>query len=91
MYDGQTQLLIDNEIDRYLINSAMLDDLSREPDGSLVLLIQRDPPPPARRVQWLPAPEGPFYAVLRLYGPEQEALTGAWSPPQLTPSPRTSR
>jgi hypothetical protein len=91
MYDGQTQLLIDNEIDRYVINSAMLDDLPREPDGSLLLLIQSDPPPPARRVQWLPAPEGPFYAVLRLYGPEQEALTGAWSPPQLTPYPRTSR
>ena len=83
LYDRQTQLLIDNPIDRYLINSPLLDDMPREADGSLVLLIQRDPPPAAQRSRWLPAPDGPFYAALRLYGPEEEALTGAWSPPPM--------
>jgi hypothetical protein len=27
---------------------------------------------------WLPAPDGPFYATMRLYGPEKEALEGKW-------------
>jgi len=32
----------------------------------------------------LPAPDGPFYSVLRLYGPEKEALNGEWvNPPML--------
>jgi hypothetical protein len=30
---------------------------------------------------WLPAPDGPFYMVLRLYGPEKAALDGTWTPP----------
>ena len=32
---------------------------------------------------WLPAPEGPFYAVLRLYLPEESVLEGQWTPPKL--------
>jgi hypothetical protein len=83
MYDGQTQLLIENPLDRYLINSTMLDEMPREADGSLVLFIQRDEPAADRRARWLPAPDGPFYAVLRLYGPKDSALTGEWTPPPL--------
>ena len=33
MYDGKTQLLIENPIDRYLINSPMLPDMKKNPDG----------------------------------------------------------
>ncbi|MCL7938624.1 MAG: DUF1254 domain-containing protein [marine benthic group bacterium] len=83
MYDGQTQLLIENPLDRYLINSTMLEEMSREADGSLVLVIQRDEPSGDERARWLPAPDGPFYLVLRLYGPEDEALSGEWAPPPL--------
>jgi hypothetical protein len=83
MYDGQTQLLIENPLDRYLINSTMLDEMAREPDGSLVIVIQRDEPSGDERARWLPAPDGPFYLVLRLYGPEEEALSGEWTPPPL--------
>jgi hypothetical protein len=32
---------------------------------------------------WLPAPDGPFYMVLRLYGPEEAALKGEWVNPPL--------
>ena len=32
------------------------------------------------RTYW-PAPDGPFYMVMRLYGPEAEALEGLWTPP----------
>jgi hypothetical protein len=83
MYDAETQLFIENPLDRYLINSTMLDGMPREADGSLVLFIQRDEPAADRRARWLPAPDGPFYAVLRLYGPEDSALTGEWTPPPL--------
>lgn len=83
MYDGQTLLFIENPIDRYLINSSMLDEMPREADGSLVILIQHDPPPAGQRSRWLPAPDGPFNVILRLYGPGEEALTGAWSPPPM--------
>ncbi len=38
MYDGRTQLLIENPINRYLINSPMLPQLKKNPDGSLTRL-----------------------------------------------------
>jgi hypothetical protein len=38
MYDGKTQLLVENPINRYLINSPMLPDLKKSPDGSLTIL-----------------------------------------------------
>ena len=38
MYDGKTQLLIDNPINRYLINSPMLPAMKKNADGSLTLL-----------------------------------------------------
>jgi len=82
MYDGKTQLFIDNPIDRYLLNSTMMKDFRKGDDGSLTLLIQKDFPGAARESNWLPAPDGPFYMVLRLYGPETTALDGTWTPPQ---------
>jgi hypothetical protein len=33
---------------------------------------------------WLLAPDGPFYAVLRLYMPTDEVLQGDWTPPKIT-------
>lgn len=81
MYDGETQLFIDNPIDRYLLNSTMMDDFGIGDDGSLNLLIQKDPPDAELEPNWLPAPDGPFYMALRLYGPEAEALDGTWTPP----------
>ena len=44
MYDGKTQLLIENPINRYLINSPMLPDMKKNEDGSLTLYIQKDSP-----------------------------------------------
>ena len=42
MYDGKTQLLIENPINRYLINSPMLPDLKKNADGSLTIYVQKD-------------------------------------------------
>jgi len=86
MYDGATQLFIDNPIDRYLLNSSMMDDLRMSDDGSVMLLIQKDPPGQGWDSNWLPAPDGPFYLVMRLYGPEAVALDGTWTPPPVEPA-----
>ena len=81
MYDGKTQLLVENSLERYLLNSTMMDQFVIEEDGSLTLYIQKDSPGKTLEANWLPAPKGPFYLVLRLYGPQEAALTGKWVPP----------
>ncbi len=87
MYDGKTQLLIQNPINRYLINSPMLPQLKTNADGSLTLYVQNKSPGADKESNWLPAPNGPAYIALRLYWPKAEppsilpAGSGTWSPP----------
>jgi hypothetical protein len=89
MYDGKTQLLIENPINRYLINSPMLSNLTKSADGSLTLYIQKDSPGKDKESNWLPAPDGPIYLVMRLYWPKTEAPSvlppgsGTWQPPAI--------
>jgi hypothetical protein len=86
MYDGKTQLLIDNPINRYLINSPMLPDLKKNADGSLTIYMQRDSPGADKDSNWLPAPDGPIYVVMRLYWPKEAGLDGSWKPPAVQQS-----
>ncbi len=89
MYDGKTQLLIENPIDRYLINSPMLPAMKKNADGSLTIAIQKDNPGAGKESNWLPAPNDTIYLVMRLYWPKTEAPSilppgeGAWKPPAL--------
>ena len=89
MYDGKTQLLIDNPINRYLINSPMLPGMKKNKDGSLTIYIQKDSPGKDKESNWLPAPNGPIYMVMRLYWPKTEppsilpAGEGTWQPPAI--------
>ena len=83
MYDGKSQLLIDNDLDRYLLNSPMMDNFVKNEDGSLTLYIQKESPGSELEANWLPAPDGPFYAIMRLYGPKDEALKGEWINPPM--------
>jgi hypothetical protein len=74
--------LVDNARDRFAIGDRS-PGLTHEVDGTLVVkLSQREPA--SRRSNWLPAPEGEFRLMLRLYGPSVEASTGVWSPPPVT-------
>jgi len=90
MYDGKTQLLIKNPIDRYLINSPMLPNMKKNKDGSLTIYIQKDSPGKALESNWLPAPDGPIYMAMRLYWPKTEPPSilppgeGTWQPPTVT-------
>src|SRR5271156_2102411 len=69
MYDGKSQFLIQNPINRYLINSPMLSAMRKNKDGSLTLYIQKDSPGKAKEANWLPAPDDTVYLVMRLYWP----------------------
>ncbi len=80
-YDSQTKTLVANPLGRYLINSEMLSAFNRGPDGSVTLLIQSESPGEEQVANWLPAPNGPFFLVMRLYWPKPEAYGGTWSPP----------
>jgi hypothetical protein len=87
MYDGKTQLLIENAINRYLVNSPMLPDLKKNADGSLTIYIQNKSPGADKEANWLPAPDGPMYLVMRLYWPKTTPPSilppggGTWRPP----------
>jgi hypothetical protein len=89
MYDGKTQLLIENPINRYLINSPMLPGMKKNPDGSLTLYIQKDSPGAEKESNWLPAANGEIYLVMRLYWPKTTAPSilppgeGSWQPPAI--------
>lgn len=48
--------------------------LAANPDGSLDLLVQADPP--ADATNWLPAPRGRFRFSLRAYLPDAELVAG---------------
>lgn len=83
MYDGKTQLLIDNPLNKYLLNSSMMEQFVLNEGGSLTIYVQKNSPGKALEANWLPAPDGPFYSVMRLYGPKPEALEGKWVNPPL--------
>lgn len=92
MYDAKSQLLIKNPINRYLINSPMLPAMNRNADGSLTLYIQTNSPGKAKEANWLPAPNGTFYLVMRLYWPKDTPPSilppgqGTWKPPGIVAS-----
>ena len=89
MYDGKSQLMIKNPIDRYLVNTAMASHMKKNADGSVTIYIQKDSPGKAKEANWLPAPDDTAYLVMRLYWPKPatEALSvlpvskGTWQPP----------
>lgn len=74
---------VDNAIDRYSINSYMLErgDL-HVADGKLVIYIQHEKPTDAMQLRnWLPAPEGRFRFAFRYYGPMSGLLDGSYDMP----------
>lgn len=83
LYELPASLLSANALNRYLINSAMLPGLRRDADGGLTLHVQHASPGADAESNWLPAPNGPFFCVLRLYWPQPEALDGRWKAPQM--------
>jgi hypothetical protein len=81
MYDPDF-FFVPNSINRYDLSQR--NHFSTNPDGSMDLYIQADPPGKNKEPNWLPAPKGKFALVLRLYWPTQappSILDGTWAPP----------
>jgi hypothetical protein len=82
-YDLPSRRLFFNALHRQVINSAMLPDLRRDPDRAITVSVQHESPGTPRESNWLPAPRGPFFCILRLYWPRPEALHGPWRQPPM--------
>jgi hypothetical protein len=86
MYELPASLLVENPLNRYLLNSPMMDDFVFDEDGGLTLYFQNESPGKEKEPNWLPAPDGPFSVVMRLYLPKPEALSGEWVNPPMKKS-----
>jgi hypothetical protein len=84
MYDGATNLLVANPINRYIVRPSTA-GLTPNPDGSLTLHLSRERPADAPESNWLPAPDGLFIVTLRTYLPKPAVQSGAWFPPAIAP------
>lgn len=88
LYGEPSYYLVDNEIDRYVINTYNVNDgtVKLNSDGSLDIYISRKRPlSPDKALNWLPAPldEEHFSLVIRNYTPDRFTLEGKWIPPVL--------
>jgi len=83
MYKLPERWLVDNPIDRYSIGSAT-PGLKKADDGSITLYFGSKSPGKDKESNWLPAPEGPFWLVLRTYGPSKAILDKSWKLPSVT-------
>ena len=86
MYQLPQRWLVDNPIDRYSIGSAT-PGLQTAADGSITIYFQAESPGADKESNWLPAPEGPFWLVLRTYGPGESILDKTWKLPQVKQLP----
>lgn len=81
MYDSPDYYLVDNPAGRYSIGDRT-PGLVCGDDGSLTIHLRKDrPSDPAQAANWLPAPDGDFRPVIRLYTPEQAVLDGTYEIP----------
>ncbi|MNL14096.1 hypothetical protein D3C87_1350260 [compost metagenome] len=80
LYELPSRYLVNNAINRYSIGDRTT-GLKYEPNGDLIIYIQHEAPK-GKESNWLPAPQRAFYYLIRIYGPEESILTGAWKAPQ---------
>lgn len=90
MYNLPDRLLVTNPIDRYAIGSRT-EGLTTNADGSVDIWLQSTSPGGIKEANWLPTPAaGPYYMVLRMYGPGGPLAAGTWrapKPQQVAPQP----
>ena len=87
LYD-QYHFFHPNPLNRYSLGTKNK-TLKYNDDGSLTLYVGQQSPGKDKESNWLPAPDGPIYLVMRLYWPKTEAPSilpageGTWQPPAL--------
>ncbi len=73
VYDLANNYTVTNPINRYSLGS---DDktLKLDPEGSLTIYLQKESPGPEKESNWLPAPAGDYYLILRAYAPGEALI-----------------
>jgi len=70
-----------------VINRYSLGDRSRlkaAKDGSITIYVQKASPGAANEANWLPAPDGMFFLIMRTYLPGEGLVNQTWQPPEMT-------
>lgn len=81
MYNAD-YFFVDNPLNKYTVSPR--NDLKYNADGSLDIRIQHESPGKDKEANWLPAPQGKFVLMMRLYWPKEtnpSILDGTWQPP----------
>jgi hypothetical protein len=84
MYNDKS-LFVDNPINRYNIGKYT-EGLKNNTDGSLDIYIQNANPGADKESNWLPAPQGGFNLVMRMYLPQPQVLNGTYQYPTIQPT-----
>jgi hypothetical protein len=82
MYNLPHYYLVENPINRYSIGDRT-PGLKTDEDGAVTIYVQKDSPGADKESNWLPAPDGEFRPVLRMYQPDAKIFSGEWSPPAI--------
>jgi len=82
IYNADDKMLVENEIDRYKVGTDTKGFVVSD-NGSFEIPIQQKKPDGEYASNWLPAPKGNFYVILRLYQPNDDILSGKYVLPQL--------
>jgi hypothetical protein len=83
MYNDK-YFFVANKLNRYSISARQ--DLKANADGSVDLYIQNKSPGAEKESNWLPAPDGKFILMMRLYWPSADdpsILDGSWKVPRV--------
>jgi hypothetical protein len=81
MYDAD-YFFVENKLNRYTLSQR--NKLKENEDGSVTLYLQNESPGTGKESNRLPAPEGKFVLMLRMYWPKEKdpsILDGTWKPP----------
>jgi hypothetical protein len=73
-----------NPLNKFTVSPR--NNLKYNPDGSLTLYFQNKSPGRDKEANWLPAPEGVFIPMLRMYWPKDtppSIIDGTWTPPAI--------
>lgn len=81
-YGAKTMDLIPNEAGIYAVGNRDKGKLKLQPDGSAVILMQREKPT-EKNVNWLPTGEEAFYVIMRLYNPQPVIFSDKFSLPEI--------
>jgi hypothetical protein len=69
-----------NRLNRFSLGTKSK-PMKQNPDGSLTLYFQNEPPGADRETNWVPTPKDELSLYIRAYWPKAEILDGRWMPP----------